>query len=102
MGTILELSLLCARGLKHEDLGKSLSAHSMIQTSLDSIVSTCFHDWAQMVLKDNNTCLTDSMIHSYKHSSTYNTTSKDLSTAQMVSFPIIGYLLNAATILNNN
>lgn len=98
--TILELSLLCARGLKHEDLGMNMSAYSMIQISLDSIVSNCFQDWAEMVLHENNKYLFDSM----RKNASYSTNDITTPTVDniMVSSSIIGYLLNAATIFNNN
>lgn len=50
MVTLNELTLLLARGIRHEQAG-SQSALGTIQNSLDDIISTCMQDWAKDALK---------------------------------------------------
>jgi hypothetical protein len=47
--TLNELTLLLARGLRHENSGMQ-SALGTIQNSLDRIISECFRNWAKEVL----------------------------------------------------
>ncbi|KAG7338416.1 Vps51/Vps67 vacuolar sorting complex protein [Nitzschia inconspicua] len=54
--TLNELTLLLARGLRHEASGKN-SALGTIQESLDDMMSTCFDKWAQEVLKPSRLTL---------------------------------------------
>lgn len=48
--TLHELTLLSARGLRHEALGPT-SALGTIQQSLDVIVESCFTVWARVALQ---------------------------------------------------
>jgi hypothetical protein len=51
--TLDELTLLSARGLRHESAGRN-SALGTIQSSLDDIISSCFSEWASAALESSN------------------------------------------------
>ena len=51
--TLNELTLLSARGLRHESSGPN-SALGTIQSSLDDIISSCFSEWASVALASSN------------------------------------------------
>jgi len=51
--TLDELTLLSARGLRHESSGPN-SALGTIQSSLDDIISSCFLEWAGVALESSN------------------------------------------------
>lgn len=51
--TLDELTLLSARGLRHESSGPN-SALGTIQSSLDDIISSCFSEWADVALEPSN------------------------------------------------
>ncbi len=48
--TLGELTLLSARGLRHESSGRN-SALGTIQSSLDDIIASCFSEWASVALE---------------------------------------------------
>jgi hypothetical protein len=54
--TLNELTLLSARGLRHESCGPN-SALGTIQTSLDDIVASCFSEWSTAALASSNESL---------------------------------------------
>ncbi|KAL3921460.1 MAG: hypothetical protein SGILL_002737, partial [Bacillariaceae sp.] len=54
--TLNELTLLLARGLRHESSGDH-SALGTIQNSLDSMMTTCFNKWAEAVLEPSSLTL---------------------------------------------
>ena len=51
--TLGELTLLSARGLRHESSGPK-SALGTIQSSLDDIISSCFSEWTHIALESSN------------------------------------------------
>jgi Vps51/Vps67 len=57
--TLNELTLLLARGIRHEQSGKH-SALGTIQNSLDDIITTCMDRWATEVLNPSETKLSSS------------------------------------------
>jgi hypothetical protein len=52
--TLNELTLLVARGLRHEDAGPA-SALGSVQKSLDDIVEGCFRKWAVAAMQESTT-----------------------------------------------
>jgi hypothetical protein len=58
--TLNELTLLLARGIKHEQSGR-YSALGTIQNSLDDIIMTCMDRWAKEVLTPSETKLSSSI-----------------------------------------
>jgi hypothetical protein len=58
--TLNELTLLAARGLRHEASGRH-SALGTIQESLDDIIATCFQQWAKVALGPSAISLSSSI-----------------------------------------
>ena len=56
--TLNELTLLLARGLRHENLGHH-SALGTIQESLDEIIDACFSNWAKDALRPSQNTLSN-------------------------------------------
>jgi hypothetical protein len=102
--TIQELTLLSARGLRHEGTGPG-SALGTLQSSLDALVSQCFLDWAKHVSGD---CLRrfHSSMSTYVHDAC---TSSEVEWKRLhastgspcgVSPHVVALVLDLATVLN--
>ena len=115
--TLDELTLLLARGLRHEKSGRQ-SALGTIQESLDQIISSCFQKWAKESLspysktlsnhvKDfvhtASTCPEEEYRRMYAHSeSSFPLVSASSAVVTNVSPHIIGFLLDVSFIFNRS
>ena len=113
--TLNELALLSARGLRHEKSGRN-SALGIIQSSLDDIVETCFHQWSTVALSSANESLSESIQELVRIASTsseaeytrlYSPEESKLSSSTApvvdnVSPHVVGYLLNVSFELNRS
>jgi hypothetical protein len=115
--TLNELTLLLARGLRHEKSGHQ-SALGTIQESLDQIITTCFQKWSKQSLspfskilsthvKDfvhtASTCSEDEYKRMYAHSeSPLSMASAPPAVVSNVSPHIIGFLLDVSFTLNRS
>eukprot|EP00934_Nitzschia_sp_Nitz4_P002570 Nitzschia sp. Nitz4//scaffold19_size178191//153658//156897//NITZ4_002009-RA/size178191-processed-gene-0.88-mRNA-1//-1//CDS//3329540777//2560//frame0 len=69
--TLNELTLLLARGLRHDSTGRQ-SALGAIQESLDQIISTCFDRWATEALRPHSETLGSHVSHMVQTAATYS------------------------------
>ena len=115
--TLNELTLLLARGLRHDKTGHR-SALGTIQESLDQITTACFQKWAKISLSSYETtlsshlhdfikvaatCSEDEYRRTYAHSEAPLTISTTPSaTVCNISPHIIGFLLDMSFTLNRS
>jgi hypothetical protein len=112
--TLDELTLLTARGLRHEKSGPS-SALGTIQKAIDSIVAQCFGKWAKAMLAPmeksfesdvRDMILTASSVPDDEwnrlFASSNEASSSDAATCKGVSPYVVGLLLNVTMLLNRN
>jgi hypothetical protein len=111
--TLNELTLLSARGLRHEATGRH-SALGIIQESLDDIISTCFQQWAKVALSEATDKLSESITEFVRVSSKCTTDDEykrmfapdEIHTTgpvvSNISPHIVGYLLDMSFVLNRS
>ncbi|GKY92410.1 hypothetical protein MPSEU_000211600 [Mayamaea pseudoterrestris] len=98
--TLHELTLLTARGLRHDSAG-SASALGTVQAALDSIVAQCFSVWAKYATSDSATRFKTKMTE-FVHEAC---TEPDMEWNRLhpisnVSHHLVGFVLDLASILN--
>ena len=108
--TLSELTLLTARGLRHETKGSN-SALGTVQLALDDIVENCFQEWAKASLRPTLENFSSRLDEFFKVASTtteaewhrlYDTSGEAGGGAavEKVSPFIVGYMLDVCSVLN--
>jgi len=106
--TLSELTLLTARGLRHDTRGSN-SALGTVQKALDDIVENCFQEWAKASLCPALGTLADRTEDFFKVASIttedewhrlYHTGVSAGSGVEKVSPSVVGYLLDVCSVLN--
>lgn len=108
--TLSELTLLTARGLRHENKGLN-SALGTVQRALDDIVENCFQEWAKSSLRPSVKTLSSRVVDFYKVASTTTeeewcrlhhtgATSGAGGAVEKVSPCMVGYMLEVSSLLN--
>jgi hypothetical protein len=113
--TLDELTLLLARGLRHDESGRH-SALGAIQNSLDRMVTSSFQNWAKEMLQAYSTLLSKQTSHFIKVACTVSeeefqrlfipfevaTTSKSIGMVTNVSPHVTGFLTNISFAMNRS
>jgi hypothetical protein len=110
--TLIELTLLTARGLRHD--GTNASALHAVQTSLDFIITECFHRWAKSSLSFSLRTLKEKYDEFVECASTlpdeewqrmfgsFSHATAVVEECRGVSPYIVGFILDIGSILNGN
>ena len=108
--TLSELTLLTARGLRHETKGSN-SALGTVQLALDDIVENCFQEWAKASLRPALENFSSRVEEFFKVASTtteaewhrlYHTSgvAGGGAAVEKVSPSVVGYMLDVCSVLN--